>query len=652
MCGIAGFYLPNILSHRENELLMQDMCELLKHRGPDQQDVFFDQNTRISLGHTRLSIHDLSISGQQPMISHCGRYVIVFNGEIYNYQELRSYIDRQKTVSWRGTSDTEVLIELIALEGFDSALKKLNGMFAFAILDKESSCLHIAKDKFGEKPIYIYNDGDSFAFSSEIRPIEKFCNSLTINKNAVATLAKYSYIPAPHSIYNEVFKLQPGQSVCFKIKPDKSIEMQAASFYWTAKKTAINCVNNRNRQQTIDKSIELVEKSLRDSIMDKMDADVPVGAFLSGGIDSTCVVALMRDYSSDKIKTFSIGFDNSDYNEAAHAKEVAKVLGTEHYELYLKPQDVLANIPKIAEIYDEPFADSSQLATFMVSKFAKEHVTVALTGDSGDELFGGYNRHLYANRLENFIRVFPYTLRVKLSRLIRNTPKGRFDTISRLLSSVSMGNINIQRLNDKANKFANVIDAKNGLELYKKLTRTSSEQRMLDEIFLDLSAEMEDIFLEDSFSLAEKMMLQDTVSYMQHDILTKVDRASMANSLETRIPFLDSRVFETAWSLPIEHKIHKGQSKYPLRKIVSKYVPDKLMNRPKAGFGVPIDSWLRIELRDWAESLLTKESIQRSGVFDEKEVQKIWNRHLSGQYNMQYEIWNILMYQQWFDQKK
>lgn len=645
MCGIAGFYSSEVFSDEYNKSLMLDMCGALRHRGPDQNGIFIDEATGVTLGHTRLSIHDLSESGKQPMVSHCGRYVMVFNGEIYNYRDLRRYISKSRAVVWKGKSDTEILLELISLVGFKVALTKLNGMFAFALFDRETKSLHIARDKFGEKPVYLYQKGHTIAFASELKAIEQTRQTLTINQQAVNLLLRYSYVPAPYSIYREVTKLLPGQSISIFINKNRLLNRLEPETYWCAKAVARECASKQNKSQSIEHAIENVESALSESIVEKLDADVPVGAFLSGGIDSTCVVALMQKHSNKKVKTFSIGFNDRSYNEAHHAKEVASHLGTEHHEMYLDPKDMLHCIPKLGEVYDEPFADSSQLPTYIVSKFAKEHVTVALTGDSGDELFGGYNRHVYAEKLEGMITSMPYSLRRNFSRILSSIPKTSYDRICSAMQMASFNKLSIQRLGDKAYKFAGAVGARDGKELYHRLTQTSVN------LGSDLNLIDESIFGEPSYSLAEKMMLQDTISYMQHDILTKVDRASMANSLETRVPFLDERVYKAAWSIPIGLKIHNGMSKFPLRKITSKYVPDELMNRPKAGFGVPIDTWLREDLRDWAESLLTNEKLESAVGLDSRVVRLMWSEHLSNKRNAQYELWNVLMYLQWLEKK-
>lgn len=647
MCGIVGFYEPsNFFSVDSKVRRIKEMSLELSHRGPDQSDFFKSYCDSLYLSHQRLSIHDLSEFGKQPMQSHCGNYILIFNGEIYNYKSLASELN----LCWRGGSDTEVLLEYLVNKGLTYALPKLNGMFSFALYDKIKNTVTLARDRFGEKPLYIFSDNHSFAFSSELRPIEIFSSNLTLNNDSIATQLKYSYIPAPYSIYNEVYKLPAAYYLEVDLNNFSGLSLDNAKCYWDIQ-TEISLAKEE-METNIENSILNVESVLKKSVKLRMDSDVPFGAFLSGGIDSTCIVALMQQQSSKPIDTFSIGFNNDNYNEAHHAKEVAKVLGTNHHELYLEPKDMLECIPHLPAIYDEPFADSSQLPTFMVSKFAKKNVSVALTGDSGDELFGGYNRHLLGNKLSTSFDKYPLPIRKFCRKTITSISPRSYDTLASFLKSILGNRFDLNRLGDKIHKFAGAFDSKDGFELYKRLITTSATQSALLLKGRDVNVFKKELFESLNFNISEMMMIQDTLSYMQHDILTKVDRASMANSLETRVPFLDNHVFRTAWSIPFEHKVHNGQTKYPLRRIISKYVPDNLMNRPKAGFGVPISDWLRGDLLEWAESLLSEQSINLSGAINFQAVDKIWKEHQSGKFNHQYELWNILMLQNWLENKK
>jgi asparagine synthase (glutamine-hydrolysing) len=641
MCGILGFFKAQ--SSFQDINLLTSMSDKIRHRGPDQSDFFYCPTSGVHLAHQRLSIHDVTEAGKQPMLSNCGNYVIVFNGEIYNYEKVRLQLERLKSISWKSNSDTEVLLECIVACGIEKTLSLIDGMFVFAIYDKRLRTLTIARDRFGEKPLYLYLETGSFAFSSELRPIEVFAKKLTLNHQAVSSQIGLSYIPDNITIYNEVSKLLPGHYVTFEVG-GSGYSTIGYFEYWSTAREALN-LHSAQQCMTLNDSIERIEKSLEDSVIERMASDVPLGAFLSGGVDSTCIVALMQKNSAKKINTFSIGFEDQNYNEAHHAKAVAKVLGTEHHELYLQPKDIINVIPSLHEIYDEPFSDSSQIPTFMVSKFAKGSVTVALTGDAGDELFGGYNRHFMAARLEKLIRNNSALTRGTISKVLSSFPPGFYNSIGDLLNIISLRNINVSSMGDKVHKFAKVIRSNNGKELYENLINTGFPGLTNSEVFQPNDSGVFDL---QSFSLAESMMLQDTIGYLRNDILTKVDRASMACSLETRVPFLSRGVFETAWSTPIEHKIVDGIGKYPLKKIVSKYVPDKLMQRPKAGFGIPIYSWLRSDLRDWAEDLLSVNKLEASGCLNVGLIRKSWEDHLTSKRNAQYELWNVLMFQQWY----
>lgn len=639
MCGILGFFSTD--SYKSFDLLKK-MSGLIEHRGPNQNG-FYNHNNFFT-AHQRLSIHDLTSAGSQPMFSHCGNFVIVFNGEIYNYQFLRTMIESKKCVSWRGVSDTEVLLEAIVTFGFVETLKLLDGMFSFVIHDRITNHVFFARDRFGEKPLYLYQNDIEFAFSSELRAIEAFTDDLTLNQQAVSTQLQYSYIPDEYSIYNEVTKLLPGHYLTISLVLEDKFSVGNQIKYWSALDAALKFKSSSD-VLSLDESQIVIEEALEQSVIDRMSSDVPLGAFLSGGIDSTCIVSLMQKNSSKKINTFSIGFNDENYNEAHHASAVAKILGTEHHELYLEPKDILDVVPKLHQIFDEPFSDSSQLPTFMVSQFAKTKVSVALTGDGGDELFGGYNRHILANRLSSILEYTPHYLRKSISKLLQYCPPHHYEYIAHLLKNLTGGGLNINRLGDKLHKFSKVIESKNGFELYNNLINTGNSNFCVAE---PLNLVSNSILNNTDLVLSESMMLQDLVGYMRNDILTKVDRASMANSLETRVPFLSNKVFDASCRAPISAKIHGSVGKMPLRNIISKYIPNEVMNRPKAGFGIPIHHWLRHDLRDWAESLLSVQALEKSGLLNTIAIRQSWAMHQSGRYNNQYELWNILMFQQWY----
>lgn len=651
MCGITGFYKRNASCMAvEFEQLITKMNSKIEHRGPNQQGYFSDQSNSLFLAHQRLSILDLTEAGKQPMESACGRFVIVFNGEIYNFIELKKELEINQHISWRGHSDTEVLLELIVRVGIDNALPKLNGMFVFALFDKKENRLLLARDRFGEKPLYIYSANDSFAFASELKPIEVYTKNLTINAAAVSAQLKFSYIPAPHSIYNEVFKLMPGHYLSLDLSTYSGVKFTDSKPYWEIEQLVKETSSSRASDISLEESLFENEKALRKSVSQRMVSDVPLGAFLSGGIDSTCIAALMQEESNRKIKTFSIGFHDKNYNEADHAKKVANILGTEHHELYLEPNDMLEYVPKLHEIYDEPFSDSSQLPTLMVSKFAKEHVTVALTGDAGDEVFTGYNRYVVGEKLDGKLSKIPSSLRSTLGGVAQAISPKTYDNMAAVVGRFNPRVKKHTRVGDNIHKFSRVFGFSNDEDLYNRLI-TTSEHNLLTLTTNDIATPTNQAFKFPDISVAEKMMWQDSIGYMQNDILTKVDRASMSVSLETRVPFLDNDVLKQAWSTPLSHKLHGNQTKYPLRHIINKYIPEDVMNRPKAGFGVPIYSWLRNELRDWAESLLSENALANSGLLNVKLIRKIWLTHLSGSKNMQYELWNVLMFQQWYMNK-
>jgi asparagine synthase (glutamine-hydrolysing) len=644
MCGITGFYKESKGSRRE--LLLQ-MSNIIQSRGPDHYGEFISENRRLYLAHQRLSILDLSNAGAQPMESASKRFIIVFNGEIYNFRELKEeLLDSGMENNLRGNSDTEILLESISYWGVEATLSKINGMFAFALYDLERDKIVFARDRFGEKPLYIYSDHHSFAFASQLKPIECFTNNLTINQAALGAQLSYSYIPAPHSIYNEVFKLLPGHFLEIDLTNIHKINYSSSRPYWRMEDLVKKSLGNKRQFDDASQVKNETKKILKKSVKQRMVSDVPLGSFLSGGIDSTCITALMQEQSDQKVKTFSIGFNDDNYNEAQHAKKVAKYLGTDHHEMYIDADDMLDLVPKLSDIYDEPFSDSSQLPTLMVSKLAKSQVTVALTGDSGDEVFCGYTRYSVGADLYDRFKSTPVSPRYAIGTAAQLLSPSSYSYTLSIISKVIPRLRKYKRFGDNVHKIARVIDFKDEADLYRKLISTSSESYLTNEI-QDIVTDIMEAFGCSDLHISERMMWQDSVGYMRNDILTKVDRASMAVSLETRIPFLDNKVVEHAWSLPLANKQFNGLSKSPLRDIVSDYVPDNIMNRPKAGFGIPIDSLLRNQLREWAEGLLSESALSKTGFIDVRKVRNVWRAHLSGKVNEQYSLWNILMFQQW-----
>lgn len=633
MCGLAGFRSFNGSDQREYMLnLVEKMAASMILRGPDDQGVWVDEGVGVALGHRRLAVVDLSKEGHQPMISASGRYVIAYNGEIYNFKELR----KELSVQWRGTSDTEVMLAAFDSWGIERALAQFNGMFGFAVWDMQDNILTLARDRMGEKPLYYGWAGDVFLFGSELKPLRKHPHfRRDIDRDALALYMRLGYVPAPHCIYENFYKLMPGQFL--QLRDNRKIQVRS---YWSLENAMEKGVDQRalyDRESSTQKLHDL----LLDSVEKRMVADVPLGAMLSGGIDSSLIVALMQKQSRNKVRTFSIGFDEPRYNEAPYAKAVADHLGTRHTEFYVTPKDALQVIPQIPKMYDEPFADMSQIPTYLVSRLARQNVTVCLTGDAGDELFGGYVRYLWADKIWNKVRWMPKSMRRLGARAVHHFPPGFWDKMSFVMPQ----DYRYPQFGDKVHKLAELLASDSGEVFYKKLI---SLWQNPEEVTMD-SRENFDSLLDlpvclQKRSLSEKMMYWDMMTYLPGDILTKVDRASMGVSLETRIPFLDHRVVEFAAGLPMEAKIRQGETKSVLRDILYQYVPRDLIDRPKMGFGVPVDQWLRGDLKEWAQGLLDQQTY-----FHADHVNAVWQTHLSGQRNSQFALWAVLMFQSWLE---
>jgi asparagine synthase (glutamine-hydrolysing) len=645
MCGIAGYWdRSNRFGEAESREIVTAMTDTLTQRGPDSSGIWVDRAAGIALGHRRLAILDLSPEGAQPMLSAEDRYAIVFNGEIYNFAELRSALSQQG-YQFRGHSDTEVMLAAFIEWGLTAAVQKFVGMFAFALWDKQTQTLHLCRDRAGEKPLYYGWVNDTLLFGSELKAL--VAHPLwqgQIDRDALTLFVRYGYIPAPHSIYQGIQKLTPGTSISFEAESQTAKPVA----YWDLQ-TVVEKGIHEPFTGSDTEAIDRLDLLLRATIQEQMVADVPLGAFLSGGIDSSTIVALMQAQSDRPIKTFSIGFAEQKYNEAEYAKAVAAHLGTEHTELYITAKDALDVIPKLPQLYDEPFADSSQIPTFLLSKMTREHVTVSLSGDAGDELFGGYSRYFLGIDIWQKISWIPVEMRRFYAKLLLSVQPERWDTIVDIIGKF------VPRLQDvqagrKIHKVAGVLSSKQPLELYRELI---SIWKNPAEIVLH-SRELETIVTHPPdwiyrLDFAEQMMYLDTMSYLPDDILVKVDRAAMAVSLESRVPFLDRRIIEFAWQLPLSMKLRNGQGKWVLRQVLDRYVPKQLIDRPKMGFGVPIDAWLRHELRDWAESLLDEHRLEREGFFNVGAVRQQWEEHLSGKFDRSYSLWNILMFQAWLE---
>jgi asparagine synthase (glutamine-hydrolysing) len=641
MCGIAG-----LLGQRGESLasVAGAMADALTHRGPDDRGTWEDTGAGIALGHRRLSILDLSAAGHQPMRSACGRLTIAFNGEIYNHLELRDELERGGFApSWRGHSDTETILAAFVAWGVEPTLVRMVGMFAIALWDGEARALWLARDRLGEKPLYYGTMDRRLAFGSELKALRAVPGwAAEIDRDALTLLLRFGYIPAPYSIYRGIHKVRPGAALRLA---SGGVEERT---YWSAADVAARG-SATPLVASEDEAAELLEARLTEAIKLQQIADVPLGAFLSGGIDSTTVVALMQRLGSRPVKTFSIGFHEADYNEAHHAKTVAQHLGTDHTELYVTPEEARAVIPKLPTMYDEPFADSSQIPTYLVSQLARRHVTVSLSGDGGDELFGGYNRYFLGESLWRRLERFPRAARFSAAGMIQRVKPATWNRLMRPVVPVLPRRLRYGNPGDKLHKLAAVLGARDRQELYRFLV---SQWHEPDGV---VARAHEPPTLLDGEAPAlggytPTMMYLDLVSYLPDDILVKVDRAAMAVSLETRVPFLDHRVVELAWRIPLDLKVRAGEGKRILRRVLYRHVPRELIERPKMGFGVPIESWLRGPMRAWAEDLLSASRLREEGFFNPEPIRRRWEEHLSGRRNWHYALWHVLMFQAWYAQ--
>ena len=646
MCGIAGF-----IQSRSNGAIQDDslnwMTVALSHRGPDDCGQWFDREMGVALGHRRLSIVDLSPEGHQPMASESRRYHLSFNGEIYNFRELREELESFGHI-FRGHSDTEVMLAAIEAWGVQKAVKRFVGMFAFALVDRGNKTLHLVRDRLGEKPLYYGWVGDVFLFGSELKALRAHPSWRgEIDRNALALFLRHNYVPAPYTIYNDIHKLLPGTIFSLSIADATNRRVVEPVPYWSAKSVAeagAACPFAGNHED----AIERLDQLLRHSIRQQMIADVPLGAFLSGGIDSSTVVALMQAQSSRPVKTFTIGFTEHSHNEAQHAKAVARHLGTEHTEFYVKPEDALAVIPKLATMYDEPFSDSSQIPTFLVSQMARRYVTVSLSGDGGDELFCGYTRYLEGRNLWNKINLLPRSSRRIVALFLKGVPVSAWDTLLGWASPMLKRYGPSTSVGDKLHRAADVLNVNTPEMMYRRLASHWKEPYSIVINARELPTALTDPRRRGELhDLVQWMMFADTVSYLPDDILVKVDRAAMAVSLETRLPFLDHRIVEFAWHVPMNMKYRKDQGKWLLRQVLYRYVPKSLIERPKMGFAIPLGNWLRGSLRDWAESLLDCRRLHEEGFFNPKPIREKWEEHLSGARNWHYYLWDVLMFQAW-----
>ena len=646
MCGLSG-YLNNSRYFVDHEAILQKMEQTITHRGPDDSGTWCDATTGIGLAHRRLAIVDLSPAGHQPMQSHNERYYIVFNGEIYNHLKLRSDLEKQGgRFPWRGHSDTETLLAGFEHWGIEATLKRCIGMFAIALWDKKEQSLTLMRDRMGEKPLYYGWQGDSFLFGSELKALCAHPHfKKNIDRNALCLYLRHSYVPAPHSIYQGISKVVPGTFITVSLKqPEPKLKT------WWSTIDVANQGIAKPFAGTAKDAVNALDSLLMDAVGQQMMADVPLGAFLSGGIDSSTIVALMQKQSDRPVQTFSMGFHDKLYNEAEHAKAIAQHLGTEHTECYVTPEDGLAVIPRLPTLYDEPFADSSQIPTFLVSQLARQQVTVSLSGDAGDELFAGYNRYNITANTWGKLSHIPRPLRQLVARGITTVSPHAWNRIATVLQKILPTLGSLANLGDKLHKGAGVMSSDSINTLYLGLVSLWQDPAAIvvrgEESATFLTGNRPDL---KKLNNIEKMMLLDLLTYLPDDILCKVDRAAMGVSLESRVPFLDHRVVEFAWQLPMEYKLREGQTKWVLREVLYRHVPKKLIERPKMGFGVPIGRWLRGSLRDWAEALLDESRLRQEGYFNPIPIRQKWAEHLSGKRNWQHQLWSILMFQAWLE---
>jgi asparagine synthase (glutamine-hydrolysing) len=643
MCGLTGYIDHRPATRQTHEAIVRAMAQTLYHRGPDDDGVWVDAEAGVALGFRRLSIIDLSPLGHQPMVSASGRYVIVFNGEIYNFKDIAASL-AQEGVTFRGHSDTEVLLEAISRWGERAAIAACEGMFAIAVWDRQDRKLTLARDRTGIKPLYWGFAGDGLLlFGSELKALRRHpAWQGEIDRDAVALFMRYGYVPAPYSIYRRTWKLPPGAFLTYRSGGEPTIE-----WYWNPR--SIAAIAQADPAPGTDaERVEMLEHLMLRSVKNEMVADVPLGAFLSGGIDSSLVTALMQANSPRPIKTFTIGFHAEGFNEARHAAAVAKHLGTDHTELYLADQDVRDVIPNLPVWYDEPFADSSQIPTHLVSRLAREHVTVALSGDGGDELFGGYPRYRWAKLLNRAISPLPSPVRRGAGALMSATPNGLASGLMTLLPKSERPRRPAQSLK----KLGRLFSGSAAGEFHREIVSiwNDPEAVVIGAREPQLLADPE--LVHAIPHIAERMMLNDALMYLPDDILAKVDRASMAVSLEVRVPLLNHHIVEFAWRLPLEMKLRGNVTKWAMREILYRYVPRALIERPKQGFMVPLDDWLRGPLRNWVDDLIAPETLRRDGFFEPEAIGARWRDHRNKEWDWGYALWNVAMFQSWLQHER
>ena len=629
---------------------LRSMAQSIRNRGPDHSGIWFDREARVAFAHNRLAIIDVSPAGNQPMHSHGGRFVITFNGEIYNHLEVRERLQSEgRAPEWTGHSDTETLLAAIEAWGIEAALERSVGMFALGLWDKRDRTLILARDRLGEKPLYYGRQGGTFLFGSELKPLVRHPDFRPeVNREALALYLRYNAVPAPFSIYRGIAKLPTG---CFLTLAEGAEEPRVHR-YWSADKVAEAGVNDR-LDLTPAECVDELERLLTRSVGQQMISDVPLGAFLSGGIDSSTVVALMQKQSSRPVKTFTIGFHEEAFDEAKHAKAVANHLGTDHTELYVTPAEAMDVLPKLPEIYDEPFADSSQIPTYLVSQLARRHVTVALSGDAGDELFGGYDRYALTSALWRRMSKMPFAARRAAAGVLSAMPPALWNKMAAAASGLFPELARIKDVGGKIQQRASLLRSGSSMHLYGGLlSQWPNPSSVVVGAHEPPSLATGARGLLSGLNATEQMMAADTVGYLHDDILVKLDRASMAVSLETRVPLLDHRLVEWAWRLPLDMKVRDGKTKWVLRQLLERHVPRELIERPKMGFGVPVGEWLKGPLRDWAEALIDERRLRQEGFFRPEPIRQMWDMHLAGTFGGHHRVWNVLMFQSWLGEQR
>jgi asparagine synthase (glutamine-hydrolysing) len=650
MCGIAGILRSGNCKGAPVGVIVARMTAALAHRGPDASDVWTNDAAGVSLGHRRLSILDLSAAGAQPMRSECGRFAVTFNGEIYNHLDIRRELDAcGGAPNWRGHSDTETLLYAIRQWGVEASLQRSIGMFAFALWDARERTLALVRDRFGEKPLYYGWCGGDLVFASELKALATHPQwSPTLDRASLTAFMRYAYVPAPATIWTGVRKLPPASFVAFSAGM-QSGAMPAPAPYWLLREQVVAAQDQRICDE--GEAIEELQRLLSIAIKRQCLSDVPLGAFLSGGIDSSTIVALMQAQATRPVRTFTIGFREAAYDEANNARQVAAHLGTAHTELYVDPTTAMDVIPKLPLMYDEPFADSSQIPTHLVSALARKHVTVALSGDAGDELFGGYNRHVWAGELNARFGHWPMPLRRALSAALRAVSPERADTLARWAQPVLPSRYKVRRAGDQIGKLAHIIGAISFDHMYQLLCSIDGDPERTVLQGREVSSWSTDQMRQVGSALGsfDRMTLADSLSYLTDDILQKVDRAAMAVGLETRVPFLDNDVVEFAARIPSRMKVRAGRGKWLVRQVLYRHVPPELVERPKTGFSIPIDDWLRGPLRAWMSDLLSPTRLKSEELFNAELVGRLVDEHVKGRRNHGYWLWNVLMAQAWYD---